>query len=94
MTTIPFGQVECGECGMPYCPTRDGRWNHQHIFGHQPTPAKPETKPLVMGTSSRCVQGLHPSCTGWARVEGEKVPCDCHCGHPDAFGRGGNGAAE
>lgn len=43
MTTIPFGQVECGECGMPYCPTRDGRWNHQHIFGHPAVPAVEKT---------------------------------------------------
>lgn len=41
--SIPFGQVECGECGMPYCPTRDGRWNHQHIFGHPAVPAVEKT---------------------------------------------------
>ena len=37
-----FGQRECW-CGKPYAPTPDGRWNHAHIFGHVPTPAREQT---------------------------------------------------
>lgn len=84
-----FGQLVCGQCGMDYAPSADGRWIHRQIFGHSPSAAQPSEPD---GVSGPCKRGDHSHCPerwggGFMRPDGPSG-CACKCGHPESLPRG------